>query len=246
MELPKDQEGLFKLAKAQGWRIDRTTGGHWRLESPQKQVVITSGTPSDFRAVKNFRGQLKRAGLFPATVLRTPMAQLMEPKLVVDKNPTVTAAPGLLSPGTPGYIRQVILGAMRQVNRGGGMSAEDLLTHVKVKLPDYTLRKLDSYLQNLKAGGWLTLENTGRYAIVEGGPKVQKRKRPGKKAVGTDYNTDADFLALERALGCLSELEAIIRKHQAIAKTFSGLKGLINQIGGVASEKQGGGTAGGT
>lgn len=241
MELPKDQEGLFKLARARGWRIDRTTSGHWRLESPQKRVVITSGTASDFRAVKNFRMNLKRAGLVGESVVTRPQLVLKEPKLVVDKNPqSPVAAPAPTKVRREsGVLRDTILEAMRKVNRGGGMETSDIFAHVVAKLPEMTKSHLSVTMNGMMHVGWLKRESLGRYSIVPGGPQKKKRMPGSKRAAApvVDYNTDDDFKALEEVLGCLTRFEAIVRKHQAIAKTFAGLKGLINQIGGVNGQQ---------
>jgi hypothetical protein len=59
-----DLRGLEKAARRQGWRIDRTTGGHPRFWPPDGVTPpeVFSGTPSDWRAIRNFLGALKRKG----------------------------------------------------------------------------------------------------------------------------------------------------------------------------------------
>lgn len=62
---PREVEALAEIARAQGWRIERTRGGHWRFvpPDPTRDIVVMSGTASDWRAVRNFRAALRRSGL---------------------------------------------------------------------------------------------------------------------------------------------------------------------------------------
>lgn len=52
-------------AIAQGWEVSLTRGSHIRLTPADKTMpmVITSGTPGDIRAGRNFLAQAKRSGL---------------------------------------------------------------------------------------------------------------------------------------------------------------------------------------
>jgi predicted RNA binding protein YcfA (HicA-like mRNA interferase family) len=53
---------LRQLAKRAGWTISTTGGGHLRLEHPEANgPVITGSTPSDHRAIRNAVAQMKRA-----------------------------------------------------------------------------------------------------------------------------------------------------------------------------------------
>lgn len=63
-----DLDKLIAQARRAGWRVTKTTRGHWKFWSPDgKHAVVASGTPSDRRAVANLRAQLKRAGFKAAT-----------------------------------------------------------------------------------------------------------------------------------------------------------------------------------
>lgn len=61
----REVEDLADLARHQGWRVERTRSGHWRFlpPNPSLPAVVASGTPSDWRALRNFRAQLRRSGL---------------------------------------------------------------------------------------------------------------------------------------------------------------------------------------
>ena len=64
LTLSIDAADLIRTAQAQGWRLEVAQRGHPRLYSPDGKTIIgTSGTPSDFRAFRNFRSRLKKAGV---------------------------------------------------------------------------------------------------------------------------------------------------------------------------------------
>lgn len=61
----KQLRQLIAIAEAQGWRVARTSSGHWRFAPPDSaaSIVIAPGTTSAGRAAQNLRGDLRRAGL---------------------------------------------------------------------------------------------------------------------------------------------------------------------------------------
>lgn len=60
-----DLRDVSERAREHGWVVERTNSNHWRFipPDPTKPIVVTGGTPSDYRAYKNFLSQLKRSGL---------------------------------------------------------------------------------------------------------------------------------------------------------------------------------------
>lgn len=63
---PKDKQ-LAKVMKqlvAQGWKVEQTQGNHWKCTPPAVEIaaIVTGGTPSDHKALKNFLASLRRAG----------------------------------------------------------------------------------------------------------------------------------------------------------------------------------------
>lgn len=62
MGLPKEVNQLVKQAKAQGWFITRTKTTHLKWMSPTGKFFFSSGTPSDSRAIKNLKRDLKVNG----------------------------------------------------------------------------------------------------------------------------------------------------------------------------------------
>ena len=63
MKIAKDLRPVAKLARRQGWTLEQRKGGHLRWQPPAGDYIVTSATPSDARAVKNARRDLRRAGL---------------------------------------------------------------------------------------------------------------------------------------------------------------------------------------
>jgi len=60
-----DLRDVVKAAEEQGFRVERTSKGHWKFfpPDPAKPAEFFSGTPSDQRAIKNLIAKLRRAGL---------------------------------------------------------------------------------------------------------------------------------------------------------------------------------------
>ena len=83
-----DLDKLLQQLQRAGWRVVKTRGGHWKVYSPDGQAqVVTSGTPSDRRALANFRAQLKRAGYKP------PVGRPRKPKAPAGAPPLPAPAP---------------------------------------------------------------------------------------------------------------------------------------------------------
>lgn len=60
-----DLRDIIEAAEDQGFHVDRTSKGHWRFvpPDPDQPIVHHSGTPSDWRAVRNLVARLRRVGL---------------------------------------------------------------------------------------------------------------------------------------------------------------------------------------
>ena len=57
---------LILLAQSQGWVITKRTNNHLKWVAPSGFVYFSSVTPSDGRAIKNIKSDLRRAGLILA------------------------------------------------------------------------------------------------------------------------------------------------------------------------------------
>lgn len=237
-ELPVERKDLIALAKEQGWEVGRTEGGHLKFQSPLGKHVFGSGTPSDWRADQNLRMQLRRAGLKPVTEEIAKPA-LPEPKLVIDRSAPVVSTSTLVAKveGGPSPVRQVVLEAMRRVNRGGGMKAEDILQHVQAKLPAQNKHQLGVHLANMCTTGYLTRVGPGKYTVVEnhvprvpGNPGVPKPRKKKKASAGTPafaMPSPEDAQVLEQALAALAALEGLVKKYQSVGSALGGLQSML-------------------
>lgn len=61
--IPREYRWLARRARAAGWRITRTKGGHLAWKPPRGRTIFGSRTPSDHRALANLARELARAGL---------------------------------------------------------------------------------------------------------------------------------------------------------------------------------------
>lgn len=58
----KDLRRLLCAIEEQGFTIEIRRAGHLKVTAPTGQVFFTGSSPSDKRAILNFRSQLRKAG----------------------------------------------------------------------------------------------------------------------------------------------------------------------------------------
>ena len=63
MTVAKELKPFAKRARKQGWQIVQKSGSHLKWIPPQGRFVVTACSPSDHRAIKNVRADLRAAGL---------------------------------------------------------------------------------------------------------------------------------------------------------------------------------------
>lgn len=63
MILRRDLRDIVQAAEEAGWEVGFTKKNHLQLRSPDGVTVFGPGTPSDWRAILNFRAKLRREGL---------------------------------------------------------------------------------------------------------------------------------------------------------------------------------------
>lgn len=63
MRVPREYRDLMEKAKSQGWTLSLSGGMHLIWRSPTGVKVFSSSSPSDHRAVKNVKRDLKRYGM---------------------------------------------------------------------------------------------------------------------------------------------------------------------------------------
>jgi hypothetical protein len=78
MAVSRELNDLFKKLIRQNWRIVQTPNGHFKCYPPDGgPFVVTGGTLSDHRAVKNIRARFRKAG----ALLGMPKAGCAKPIL---------------------------------------------------------------------------------------------------------------------------------------------------------------------
>ena len=70
--LKKELKRLRRMAERAGWNVDRTKKNHLRWRSPTGEMVITSSTPSDSRAIHSIKRDLRRAGMASELLATNP------------------------------------------------------------------------------------------------------------------------------------------------------------------------------
>lgn len=60
----REVQRIVERLAQQGWAVSISGHSHWRLCPQDKQYAVqfVSFTPSDYRAIKNIRSQLRKAG----------------------------------------------------------------------------------------------------------------------------------------------------------------------------------------
>lgn len=56
----KDLRQFLRSIEKDGWGWHIRRNGHLRLDGPNGEVVFTGGTPTDNRAIKNLRSDMRR------------------------------------------------------------------------------------------------------------------------------------------------------------------------------------------
>ena len=61
----REVERLARIARAQGWRVERLANSHYRFipPDPSKPMTVTGGTPSDRNFIRRLVADLRRLGL---------------------------------------------------------------------------------------------------------------------------------------------------------------------------------------
>lgn len=66
---------LLAKAETDGWSIEETKRSHIQLKGPNGALIHTGGTPSDHRAVRNLRAQIRRAEALADQIKREQKCQ---------------------------------------------------------------------------------------------------------------------------------------------------------------------------
>lgn len=183
-------------ALAQGWQHDRTTRGHHQFFAPGgKGIVVTSGTPGDHRAFRNFMSEMKRRGFVMGERKRVGY--------------------GLAK-------RQVLAYLRRHENQE--VSREDLRAYLRSVIPGIAAQTIDKNIRAAAFTEGVVQTPIGLIyrSVTMTTTKVVTEphtKAPEASLITTPtIGRDEEERELDEALEALAKIERIIRRHKEIAK----------------------------
>ena len=59
----RELQKIMRVAVSEGWRLEKSNGGHIKWIRPDGFIYFSSQTPSDVRAIYKIRAALRKAGL---------------------------------------------------------------------------------------------------------------------------------------------------------------------------------------
>lgn len=236
-ELPKEAKALIALARDQGWEYSKTSGGHHRLVSPQGRIVMNSGTPSDYRSVKNFRAELKRHGLKPRTIPvivkkekhNVTTHEIPKETLAIMSQPPTEKKKKKYS-GARGLLRTLLIDLARKHDNVAGISGEDIKDEVKLAIPDITEKAVSQGLTYYGTLGIFTRVRYGRYRLTEmmgtppATPTISAPAPASAAGSFAEVEVEEDIRILDEALAALAKIDQVVRKQREIVKQIAVLK----------------------
>jgi predicted RNA binding protein YcfA (HicA-like mRNA interferase family) len=58
----RDVDAAVRALRRQGYEVKRSKGSnHWHVRKGGRLLAVTSSTPGDWKALRNLKGQLRRA-----------------------------------------------------------------------------------------------------------------------------------------------------------------------------------------
>jgi hypothetical protein len=230
-----------RLAEEQGFRVTRTTNGHYQFYAPnRKDIIVTGGTPGDGRSWNNFMSQMRRAGFDPSPGAKTSLGDaLAEAKAP----PQEQAVPGLVATvrdavrnrGAAG-IEFSELCSIAASRRGDGLNRNSVsaaLSHLKSR----------GEVVDVERGRWRWVGNEHEHAetpwvlrngteaaaaeVASDAPEADAMRAeattgaaaPAPQAAGapadpTDDELADDLRTLDRLLEALADAEGVIRRNR--------------------------------
>lgn len=231
MSRNSDLEKVIKNAEVQGFRYSRTSTGHHQLYAPnRKDIVTTSGTPSDSRGWNNFLSDLKRAGYMElqtlgdampekeAMIEELPKAKLTVRQYIVD---VLSRHPeGMSSANVGAYIRSVLPDMHMNIHH----NALSLLTKQRI------LRRMPSgvYVLGDVKMDMNPLGTKKKKPVVPAGPRPEQevfRTKTGDTSIDKDMK--AMDVALNDALVALTKVDTIAQRMKTKLSKFAQLRELL-------------------
>lgn len=234
-ELPKEAKALIELAKNQGWEYSKTSSGHHRLVSPQGRIVMNSGTPSDYRSVKNFRAELKRWGLKPRTIpvivkerQNVTVHEIPKPTIAILAAPLPPEKKSRRTSDVRGHLLGTLIPLMRKLDKPEGITVDELRPDLLVAFPNLVISSLASTLSYHASRKTLVRTGHGRYRLAELAGKLPATPptspQPSTAVSVADVDVEEDIRILDEALAALAKIDQVVRKHREIVKQMAALK----------------------
>lgn len=231
-ELPVKIDDLLDLAEDQQWKIERTGKNHYKLTSPTGLIVGHSSTPSDHRAVMNFRAELKRKGLLPyspppikPTVAAEPQqVEYFKSTPIEDIKVTEESKERAVSKerAGSGTMQALITKVLREHDKPPGLSTQEVYEFARVLAPKIDKKKVGQSLAYYAKTKLASKPSKRTWRLAEfGGMSVTAKS----KAEDAD-----DMEALEKALEALATLEKVIRKTIVQRKKLQELHDILAKI----------------
>lgn len=230
MSYEGDLDKVRKKAEQQGWRYDKTTGGHHRFFSPDKESIVTaSGTPGDQRGWLNFLAEMKRAGYkddFGALghtlgeALQAAQEKNNAPPAPPVEQPTVSVKEDTVS--VTDHVRSLLKNHPTKV-----FSVEEIMTKVKAVSKKANKPSVSQALTTGAKRGTFKRVGEGRSGLYQwGGAAVPTKAEQAKKikeathkgavvgAMTGDPTIDADLTIIDEALGALGRIEEVVKRNR--------------------------------
>lgn len=220
-----DFDKVVRSAIEQGFKHERTSGGHHQFLSPDGvSIVHTSGTTANHREWQKMMGELKRAGF----------SESFEP-------PPSPNGQGKLS------VSQYIIDLLAR--HPEGLPVSDINAYLLSVRPQLSRNAAYSVLNDLLGKNKLKRSAAGTYALADviigsvfpsarhmaipfpyqepsSAPVGQLATTAPKPASG-EATEDSDLATLDEVLDALVKLQAIVIKHREIALQRARLKELL-------------------
>jgi len=229
---------IIKQAQEQGFRYRRTEKNHHQFYAPNgKDIIVCSGTSSNWRGEENFMHDMKAAGYVHGL---NSLGDALSAAGV--------SAPKAANGGAKLSVVQLIIDALAR--HPDGMSAVDLRMVVNSQRPELSGKnKVYSGLNTVVTKGYVKKWPNGNYRLTDvdrsnfrtygrnraaaadpaGLPKTNGAHNPtvGAGARTGDSAIDEDLAALDGALAALARIETVVRKNREVLVQFAKLKAML-------------------
>jgi len=244
----KEMQRVIKQSAEQGWRHSMTTRGHHQFYGPDHHtIVVTGGTPSDYRSWANFMADMKRAGYTHELT-----HSLGDALRAANGQTAVVATPAGPPAGARGAgdkrVKSGVVDALRvlMAKHPAGLSFGEITAVLRSQLPNLTPSKIGTALADGKKRGRYFSPERGFWRAAEppkavapaaglppgdsGGGQTAEGQTAGGATSG-DPEIDGDLRALDEALAALGRIETVVRRHRDVLHKMAELKKLLKGIG---------------